>query len=190
MILGKPKDDWRNTHLRITTRSILRRSHIQGFFLRALILIVWLLGVPGLRPVYHHHRDDGANGADGASATELVRLSEHLRHYVHLDSTDTAKLHFHWLVQLDGPVIPEFPNVPQVAVVSHAAWFLESCGISVAEKSFLDFALQATLDWLSLPRPDLASEGLTRIARLEDSRASEQARRLCYSATLYRTSRL
>jgi hypothetical protein len=51
---------------------MLRRTHIQGCFLRALILIILLLGVSGLRPVYHHHPDYGANGADGASATELV----------------------------------------------------------------------------------------------------------------------
>ena len=84
----------------MTHRSIQRRGVILGGLLRGLVLMVWLLGVPGLRPVYHHHRDDGPGGG---SATEQVRLSEHLRQYDHRDSADTAKLHFHWAVQLEGP---------------------------------------------------------------------------------------
>lgn len=72
--------------------------------LRALVLLVWLLGVPGLRPAYHHHQ------ASTLSAAEASQLVEHLKNYEHSESQDTEKIHLHWLVQLDGGAIPAFPN--------------------------------------------------------------------------------
>ena len=168
-------------------RSTQRRSVVLSGSLRCLVLMVWLLGVPGLRPVVHHHRDDGPSGG---SAAEQVRLSEHLRQYVHRDSTDTAKLHFHWTVLLDGPLSAAFPNAPPMLDISHATWFLESSGLSASEKFLLDFALQATVAWFALPCPEVGLEGLKRNARSEGSRVSEQARRFAYCSTLYRTARL
>lgn len=191
MVSAKSEDNFRNTKLRMSHWSIQRRGVILGGLLRGLVLMVWLLGVPGLRPVVHHHRDEGPGGG---SATEQVRLSEHLRHYVHRDSTDTAKLHFHWAVQLDGPGSAAFPNAPPMLDISHANWFLESFGLSASEKHLLDFALQTTVAWLVLPCSEVDSEvgsaGLKRDARSEDSRVSEQARRFAYCSTLYCTARL
>jgi hypothetical protein len=191
MVSAKSKDNFRNTKLRTTHRSTQRRGVILGGLLRGLVLMVWLLGVPGLRPVYHHHRDDGPGGG---SAAEQARLSEHLRQYVHRDSTDTAKLHFHWTVQLDGPGSAAFPNAPPMLDISHATSFLESFGLSANEKLLLDFALQTTVAWLVLPFPEVGPEvgsaGLKRNARSEGSRVSEQARRFAYCSTLYRTARL
>lgn len=187
MVSAKSKDNFRNTKLRMTHRSIQRRGVILGGMLRGLVLMVWLLGVPGLRPVYHHHRDDGPSGG---SAAEQVRLSEHLRQYDHRDSADTAKLHFHWAVQLDGPGSAAFPNAPPMLDISHATWFLGSFGQSASEKHLLDFALKTTVAWLVLPCPEVGSAGLKRDARSEDSRVSEQARRFAYCSTLYCTARL
>ena len=187
MVSAKSKDNFRNTELRMTHRSTQRRGVVLGWLLRCLVLTVWLLGVPGLRPVVHHHRDDGPGGG---SAAEQVRLSEHLRQYDHRDSTDTAKLHFHWTVLLDGPLSAAFPKAPPMLDISHATWFLESSGLSASEKFLLDFALQATVAWFALPCPEVGLEGLKRNARSEGSRVSEQARRFAYCSTLYRTARL
>jgi len=187
MVAAKSKDNFRNTKLQTSHRSTQPRGVVLGGLLRGLVLMVWLLGVPGLRPVVHHHRDDGPGGG---SAAEQVRLSEHLRHYDHRDSTDTAKLHFHWTVLLDGPLSAAFPNAPPMLDISHATWFLESSGLSASEKFLLDFALQATVAWFALPCPEVGLEGLKRNARSEGSRVSEQARRFAYCSTLYRTARL
>jgi len=187
MVSAKSKDNFRNAELRTTYRSTQRRGVVLGGLLRGLVLMVWLLGVPGLRPVVHHHRDEGPSGG---SAAEQVRLSEHLRQYVHRDSTDTEKLHFHWTVLLDGPLFAAFPNAPPMLDISHATWFLESFGLSASEKLLLDFALQATVAQLALPCPEVGLEGPSRIARSEGSRVSEQARRFAYCSTLYRTARL
>ncbi|MCE2751633.1 MAG: hypothetical protein LW720_07045 [Pirellula sp.] len=184
---AKSEDNFRNTKLRTTHRSTRRRGVFLGGLFRGLVLMVWLLGVPGLRPVYHHHRDDGPGGG---SAAEQVRLSEHLRQYIHRDSADTAKLHFHWVVQLDGPGSAAFPNAPPMQDISHATRFSEPFGLSASEKLLLDFALQATFVWLGLPCPDVEPEGLKRNARSAGSRVSEQARRFAYCSTLYRTARL
>jgi hypothetical protein len=187
MVSAKSKDNFRNAELRTTHRSTQRRGVVLGWLLRCLVLTVWLLGVPGLRPVVHHHRDDGPGGG---SAAEQVRLSEHLRQYVHRDSTDTEKLHLHWTVLLDGPRSAAFPNAPPMQDISHATWYLESFGLSVSEKLLLDFALNAMVACLAWPCPEVGHEGLTRIARSEGSRVSEQARRFAYCSTLYRTARL
>jgi len=74
--------------------------------LRGVILLLWLLSVPGLRPAFHQHQDENY------SATAIEELADHLRIFQHDDSIDSAEFHMHWLVQLDGNPIPSFPNGP------------------------------------------------------------------------------
>lgn len=68
------------------------------------MLLVWLLSIPGIRPVYHDHQIDTAEDFKHA------QLDKHLRCYPHDDVQDAAKIHLHWLVQLDGNLFPAFPN--------------------------------------------------------------------------------
>ena len=74
--------------------------------IRALVLLVWFLGVPGIRPIVHHHQ------SEKTSASEMQQLASHVRTYPHEETQDTAKLHLHWLVLIDGHSILSFPNSP------------------------------------------------------------------------------
>jgi|GEM_PF-2507365 len=79
-------------------------SRIRIPALRALVLLVWLLGIPGLRPAFHHHQ------LTNLSEFEQMQMVEHLKFYPHPESQDTEKLHLHWLVLLDGSPTEAFPN--------------------------------------------------------------------------------
>lgn len=84
-------------------------SHQRSFrtrLIRALVLLVWFLGVPGIRPIVHHHQ------SEKTSASELQQLASHVRTYPHEETQDTAKLHLHWFVLIDGHSIFSFPNSP------------------------------------------------------------------------------
>ncbi|MFN6400808.1 MAG: hypothetical protein ACK449_13020 [Planctomycetota bacterium] len=79
-------------------------SRIRIPALRVLVLLVWLLGIPGLRPAFHHHQ------LTNLSELEQIQMVEHLKFYPHPESQDTEKLHLHWLVLLDGSPIQVLPN--------------------------------------------------------------------------------
>jgi len=74
--------------------------------IRALVLLVWFFGIPGIRPIIHHHQ------SEKPSASELEQLASHVRAYPHEETQDTAKLHLHWFVLIDGHSIFSFPNSP------------------------------------------------------------------------------
>lgn len=74
--------------------------------IRALVLLVWFFGIPGIRPIVHHHQ------SEKPSASELEQLASHVRAYPHEETQDTAKLHLHWFVLIDGHSIFSFPNSP------------------------------------------------------------------------------
>lgn len=74
--------------------------------IRALVLLVWFFGIPGIRPIFHHHQ------SEKPSASELEQLASHVRAYPHEETQDTAKLHLHWFVLIDGHSIFSFPNSP------------------------------------------------------------------------------
>jgi hypothetical protein len=81
-----------------------KSSRIRFTAFRMLVLSVWLLGVPGLRPAFHDHQ------SINLSDIEQAQLFEHLEHYQHLDNLGIDELHLHWLVLFDGYPIPYFPT--------------------------------------------------------------------------------
>lgn len=93
-------------------------------FLHAAILLIWLVGVPGLRPAFHKHQDENL------SAAAIEQLADHLKTYRHNDTDDASRLHFHWLVQLGGEPIPAFPNGPIPLEHSFATWPVEPSDLS------------------------------------------------------------
>jgi hypothetical protein len=97
----------------------------------ALVLLVWVLGVPGIRPIVHHHQ------SEKPSASELDQLALHVRTYPHEETQDTARLHLHWLVLIDGHSIFPFPNSP------------------IPQENLSSKSLSQSSDPLELSNPDL-----------------------------------
>jgi hypothetical protein len=66
------------------------------------ILVVWILAVPGIRPIVHQHEQAHS------TACEALRLEKHLTAFEH--SADTNEDHLHWVFSLDGSVATPLPN--------------------------------------------------------------------------------
>ena len=66
------------------------------------ILVVWMLAVPGVRPIVHHHEQPSSN----ACQTQL--LEKHLTAFEH--PADPNEKHIHWVFSLDGSVATPLPN--------------------------------------------------------------------------------
>lgn len=146
---------------------------------RTLVLLVWLLGVPGLRPAYHHHQ------LGNRSAAEASRLVEHLKIYQHPDWQDTEKLHLHWLVQIDGSAIPGFPNSSPVIehgqVVAHP-----EVDPSIVGSEGIDFS--GMLGFLGPPGCSVVvqpSKISHRLDRWRESEVPKHSRFAFYTTTLY-----
>ncbi len=66
------------------------------------ILVVWMLAVPGVRPIVHQHEPQNS------SSCQSQLLEKHLSAFEH--SADSNKEHLHWVFSLDGSVATPLPN--------------------------------------------------------------------------------
>ena len=148
------------------------RHFLPSLVLRGLVLLVWVLGAPGLRPVYHHHLDESV------SASELGQLAEHLRIYKHQDPSDTAKIHLHWLVELDGQSVRAFPNSP-LAMANPIAKSLAPTTDPVEVGTVADGVCQSLVYASIRPEPP----GLPVV--FCQSKAAQYTQRTAYSTTRY-----
>ena len=156
------------------------RHFLPSLMLRGFVLLVWVLGVPGLRPVYHHHLDESV------SASELGQLAEHLRIYKHQDTSDTEKIHLHWLVELDGQSIRAFPNSPLAMVNPIAKSLTQTTDpVEVGTGAMFDFEPRADGVWQSLVYASIRPEPLGLPLVFCESKAAEYNRRMAYSTTRY-----
>ena len=148
------------------------RHFLPSLVLRGLVLLVWVLGAPGLRPVYHHHLDESV------SASELGQLAEHLRLYKHQDPSDTAKIHLHWLVELDGQSVRAFPNSP-LAMANPIAKSLAQTTDPVEVGTGADGVCQSLVYASIRPEPP----GLPVV--FCQSKTAQHTQRTAYSTTRY-----
>jgi hypothetical protein len=156
------------------------RHFLPSLVLRGFVLLVWVLGVPGLRPVYHHHLDESV------SESELGQLAEHLRIYKHQDPSDTAKIHLHWLVELDGQSLRAFPNSPLAMANPIAKSLAQTTDpVEVGTGALFDFEPRADGVWQSLVYASVRPEPHGLPLEFCESKAAEHTRRTAYSTTRY-----
>ncbi len=68
------------------------------------LVVIWMLAIPGIRPVVHEHREVPSSAADA------VRLEQHLSAFEHDSSASQDEAHFHWVISFDGALMGPFPD--------------------------------------------------------------------------------
>lgn len=68
------------------------------------LVVIWMLAIPGIRPVVHEHREVPSN------AVEAVRLEQHLSAFEHDSSGAQDEAHVHWVISFDGSLMGPFPD--------------------------------------------------------------------------------
>lgn len=68
------------------------------------LVVIWMLAIPGIRPVAHEH------GEVASSVAEALQLERHLDAFEHSSSGGQEVAHVHWVISLDGSLPGPFPK--------------------------------------------------------------------------------
>lgn len=68
------------------------------------LVVIWMLAIPGIRPVVHEHREVPSNAADA------VLLEQHLSAFEHTSGGSQDEVHVHWVISFDGSLMGPFPE--------------------------------------------------------------------------------
>jgi len=82
-------------------QSASSKCHVSS---RWWLVVIWMLAIPGIRPVVHEHREVPSSAADA------VRLEQHLSAFEHDSSGPQDEAHVHWVISFDGSLLGPFPD--------------------------------------------------------------------------------
>jgi hypothetical protein len=134
---------WKVTHFMLQFASSTRHASSRWW-----LVVIWVLAIPGIRPVAHEHSEVAS------SLAEALQLERHLDAFEHSSPGGQEVAHVHWVISLDGSLPGPFPQGATVAgpilngwdvdgKVANQDWMLELGGTDALGFTCL------LVDWLT-----------------------------------------